>query len=104
MHGVYSRKTTFYNPAGNGQCEGYNFIFLAILLILRKHNLPTVYFWGENVVSDAPHLVRSLLCIATNVSPHKRFFLHQRRTCMHVRQSKNDSLLEKAELIDTNPN
>ena len=119
--GIASSKTTPYNPRGNGQTERYNaIIWNTILLMLKSRDLP-VSKW-ETVVPDALHSVRSLLCTATNCTPHERIFTYNRKTtsgtCLpnwlttpggtvlvkrHDRTSKYQSPVQKAELIHCNP-
>ena len=72
------------------------------------------------VLDNALHAIRSLLCIATNVTPHEQFFSYQLRSSTgnslpswltnsrkayvkrFVRLSKNDHLVDE-ELIPINP-
>ena len=86
----------------------------AISLALKSKGLP-VNKW-EKVLLDALHLIRSLLCTATNATPHERFFTFQRRSAngeailtwlsepvkifvkRHVRNSKFEPLVEEAGL------
>jgi hypothetical protein len=68
---VPTSHTTCYNPEGNGQVERYNgIIWKAIVTCLKS----------KNVLADALHLVCSLLCTATNETPHERFFGFPRRS------------------------
>ena len=118
--GVTVSQTTPYNPAGNGQCEKYNgIIWKAITLGLKSKGLP-VSNW-EKVLPDALHSIRSLLCTATNETPHDRLFNFQRKTSTESRlpewlsapgpvlvrnrnpASKYDSKVNDAELIEANP-
>ena len=80
----------------------------------------TISRW-KLVLDDALHAIRSLLCVATNVTPHERFFSYQRRSSTgysllswltnsrkayakrFVRLSKNDPLVDEVELIHINP-
>jgi len=75
------------------------------------------------VLNDALHSIRSLLCTTTNMTPHKRFFIHPRHhswvngtslptwlTCTgpllikrSVCSSKYEPLVEEAHLIEANP-
>ena len=73
------------------------------------------------MLSDALHSVKSLLCTATNQTPHERIFNFQRRSTSgssipswlatpgpvliksHVRSSKFDPLTEEVHLIEANP-
>jgi len=71
--GVSTSRTTPYNPTGNGRVERYNVvIWKGISLSVRSKGLPLVY-WQE-VLPDALHTVRSLLCTATTCTPHERLF------------------------------
>ena len=90
-----------------------------MLLALKTKNLP-VERW-ELVLPDALHSIRSLLCTATNATPHERMFLYNRRSTYgttlpnwltspgpvllkrHVRSSKYDPLVEEVELLESNP-
>ena len=82
--------------------------------ILRNRN-------GETVLPEVLHSIRSLLCTATNATPHERLFSYQRRThsghslptwlsmpgpvllrC-HVRASKYKLLVDKVVLLEANP-
>ena len=118
--GIASSRTTSYNPAGNGQVERLNqTLWQAIKLGLKTHKLPLQH-WQE-LLSDALHSVRSLLCTATNQTPHERIFNFQRRSTSgssipswlatpgpvlikrHVRSSKFDPLTEEVHLIEANP-
>ena len=77
-------------------------------------------YWQE-VLPDVLHSVRSLLCTATNCTPHERLFGWARRSTTgnslpswlttpgpvllkrHVRNSKMDPLVEEVDLIEANP-
>ena len=70
--GVAASRTSFYNPRGNGQVERYNgTIWKAIIMSLKSKNLPNESW--QLVLPDVLHSVRSLLCTATNETPHERF-------------------------------
>ena len=70
--GTACSKTSVYNAPGNGQCERYNdVVWNAIMLALKSCNLD-IRNW-QDVMNDALLFIRSLLCTATNVSPHERF-------------------------------
>ena len=119
-HGISSSRTTPYNPSGNGQVEkGNHSIWRAISLSCRSRKLPLSH-WQE-VLPDVLHSARTLLCTATNCTPHERMFNFQRRSGTgtslptwlaspgkvllrrFVRQSKNDPLVDEVELIEANP-
>ena len=71
--GVATSRTTPYNPCANGQVERYNdIVWKSVLLTLKSKYLP-VQTW-QNVLSDALHSIRSLLCTSVNETPHERFF------------------------------
>ena len=77
--GVATSRTTSYNPAGNGQVERLNnTLWKTIMLILGSRKLPITYW--RFVLDDALHSIRSLLCTATNCTPHERLFNYQRRS------------------------
>ena len=117
--GIATSRTTPYNPQGNGQVERYNgIIWKAVTMALKTRNLKTTEW--ELVLNAALHSIRSLLCTATNCTPHERMFHHSRRTPTgtsmpswlvagpvllkrHVRQSKYDPLVDEVELIEANP-
>jgi transposase InsO family protein len=76
---IATSRTTPYNPEGNGQIERYNgIIWRALTLALKTQDLP-IEAW-ETVLLDALHSVRSLLCTATNCTPHERIFTYHRRS------------------------
>nr|CAH8876409.1 unnamed protein product [Trichobilharzia regenti] len=118
--GVATSRTTSYNPQANGQVERLNgTLWRAITLALRSRGLPTAQW--ESVLLDALHSIRSLLCTATNATPHERLFTYNRRSTSgttlptwltvpgpvllrrSVRQSKFDPLVEEVELLNCNP-
>ena len=74
----------------------------------------------EVVLNESLHAIRSLLCTATNSTPHERFFNHQRRTTngvslpswltpgpvlakRNVKHSKYEDSVEEVELLEANP-
>lgn len=118
--GIASSRTTPYNPEGNGLVERYNgIIWKTIMLALKTKHLE-VKHW-EEVLTDALHSVRSLLCTSINCTPHERFFKHCRRSSSgsslptwlarggpallkrHVRRSKTDPLVDEVEVLQANP-
>ena len=118
--GVASSRTTSYNPEGNGQAERCNgMIWKAVTMNLISKNLP-LKNW-QDVLPNVLHSVRSLLCAATNETPHERFFGFPRRSSAgasiptwlatpgpvyfkrQVRTSKMDPLVDEMELLQANP-
>ncbi|XP_059053675.1 uncharacterized protein LOC131847961 [Achroia grisella] len=114
-------RTTPYNPEGNGQVERLNgTLWRTIQLSLRSKNLD-IRYW-EDVLPLALHSIRSLLCTATNATPHEKMFCFPRRSGngvslpswlmipgpvllkKNVRKSKYDPLVEEVELLESNPN
>ncbi|XP_068235600.1 uncharacterized protein [Palaemon carinicauda] len=117
--GVATSRTTPYHPMGNGQVERYNgIIWKSICLVLESRGLKTQHW--EIVLPEVLHSVRSLLCIATDETPHERFFRFQRRSSLgstlpswlltpgpvllrrHVRSSKHEPSTEEVQLMDAN--
>ena len=118
--GISCSRTTPYNPEGNGQVEkGNHTIWRAVTLALKSKGLSQGH-WQE-VLPDVLHSIRSLLCTATNTTPHERMFGFQRRSGTgsslpswlstpgpvllrrFVRHSKQDPLVDEVELIEANP-
>ena len=118
--GVATSRTTAFNPKGNGQVERLNgTLWKSIALTLKSEGLPTSQW--EKVLPNALHAIRSLLCTATNETPHERFFLFNRKSATgttlpswlsspgrvlmrrNVRSSKYDPLVDEVELLDCNP-
>ena len=118
--GVASSRTTAYNSAGNGQIERENqTIWKAITLALKSKGLP-ISRWQE-VLPEVLHATRSLLCTATNATPHDRIFSFPRKSTTgpslpdwllkpgpvwlkrHPRGRKTDPLVESVDLLHANP-
>ncbi|KFD62789.1 hypothetical protein M514_25069 [Trichuris suis] len=118
--GVACSRTTPYNPQGNGQAERYvGIIWKTITLALKSRGLPPQQW--RAVLPEALHSVRSLLCTATNSTPHERMFGFSRRSATgkslptwlqrpgaallkkNIRSSKTDPIVEEIELLEANP-
>lgn len=118
--GIATSRTTSYNPEGNGQVERLNgTLWKTITLALKTRSLP-INCW-KDVLPDCLHSIRSLLCTATNSTPHERMFSFTRKSTTgpsipswlaspgrvllkrHVRASKYEPLVENVELIEANP-
>ena len=118
--GIATSRTTPYNPRGNGQIEKENStIWKSIVLALKTRDLP-ISHWQE-VLPQVLHSTRSLLCVATNETPHNLFFNFPRKTAVgpslpawlqnpgpvylrrHVRNRKTDPLVDPVELLQANP-
>ena len=119
--GIATSRSSRFNPQGNGQVEKYNgTVWKAVQLALRTRKLP-LKLW-EQVITDVLHSIRSLLCTATNDTPHERVFNFPRKSTTgsslpgwltdnskalmkrHTNRSKYDPLVEEVELLDVNPN
>ena len=118
--GISSSRSTPYHPQSNGQIEKTNgTIWKTITLALKSHNLP-LSCWQE-VLPEALHSIRSLLCVSTNETPHERLFKYQRRSASgeslptwlsesqyallrrFVRNSKQDPLVDEVQIVELNP-
>uniref|UniRef100_A0A2C9LZ67 Integrase catalytic domain-containing protein n=1 Tax=Biomphalaria glabrata TaxID=6526 RepID=A0A2C9LZ67_BIOGL len=115
--GVAKSRTMPYNPRENGQIEKLNkSLWNAITLALHSQDL-SISQW-ELVLQDALHSIRSLLCTATNKTPHERLFGFYRRSTFlpkwltspgpvllkrNNRSSKYDPLTKEVELVNSNP-
>ena len=117
---VVPSQTTSYNPEGNGQAERCNgVIWKSVTMSLKSKNLP-LKNW-QDVLPDVLHSLRSLLCTATNETPHERFFGFSRRSSAgasiptwistpgpvyikrEVCTSKMDPLVDEVELLQAKP-
>ncbi|GFW30868.1 hypothetical protein TNCV_2939701 [Trichonephila clavipes] len=103
--GIATSRTTPYNPAGNGQVERYNgIIWKTIQLALRSNSMKTEQWKG--VIQTALHSNRSLLCTATNATPHERMFSHPRRShngcSIPTWLTKPGPILMKNQIVITN--
>ena len=118
---IGTSKTNPYNACGNGQCERYNStIWKAVALACKSQELD-IEHW-EVVLPDALHSIRSLLCTATNTTPHECLFNFPLRSMngesvptwlsnpgpvflkRYVHRSKYEPLVDEVELIESNPN
>ena len=117
--GIASSYTTPYHPRGNGQCErAVQTVWRTVKLILHERTLPEERY--EVVLPQALHAIRSLLCLATNETPHERLFAFPRRASTGTSmpswllnegpvllrrfvRSKNDPLCDQVYLLDANP-
>ena len=117
--GISTSRTTPYNPRGNGLVERYNgIIWRGVTMDLHSKGLPQS-MWQE-VLPNVLHAIRTLLCTATNVTPHERLLGFPRRSgtgtslptwlttpgpvllCRYVRRSKQEPLVDEVELLEAN--
>lgn len=119
VNGIATSRTTPYNPRGNGQVERYNGVIWRTVGLALKSKGKSIKQW-ECVLAQALHAIRSLLCTATNETPHERMFRHPRRSSngqsapswllqpgavylrCPVRSSKFDPLVREVTLLDGN--
>uniref|UniRef100_A0A2C9L1R6 Integrase catalytic domain-containing protein n=1 Tax=Biomphalaria glabrata TaxID=6526 RepID=A0A2C9L1R6_BIOGL len=118
--GIATSRATPYSPRGNGQIEKLNgTLWKAITLALHSKELD-IAKW-ELVLNDALQSIRSLLCTATNRTPHERLLGFNRRSGSgtslptwltspgpvllkkNVRSSKYDPITEEVDLVTCNP-
>ena len=80
---VATSLTTPYHPEGNSQCERLNStLWKTVKLMLHSRGLHEEQW--DQVLPDALHAIRSLLCTATNQTPHERFLSFERRSTVLV--------------------
>ena len=119
--GIATSHSTPYNPAGNGQIERLNGTLWRTLELAAASKNLNIDHW-EYLLPDALHSIRSLLCTATNETPHERMFKYTRKSTngsaiptwllnskrvllrRYVRESKYDPLVDEVELVESNPN
>ena len=118
--GIATSNSNPYHPTGNSQCERYvQTIWKTIALMIRGRKLSPSHW--EDVLAEALHSVRTLLCTSTNTTPHERFFTFARRSMMgrslpswlvspgpvlvkRFVRTKQQPLCEEVELLEANPN
>ena len=112
-------RTISYNPADIGKVEKYNgTVWRADTMACRSKNLPIKYW--QDALPDAFHSLRSLLCTATNKTPHERLLRFSLRSTSgfsvpswltipgpvylkcHVCTSKTEPLVNEVEFIGEN--
>ena len=80
---IASSRSTPYHPSSNGQCRHcVQTVWHTIKLNLHEHSLPKEKW--EDVLCESLHAIRSLLCLATNDTPHNRMFKFNRRSMTGV--------------------
>ena len=118
--GITASRMTAHNPACNGQVEKYNgTVWKTITMALKTRGLSTDRW--QDVLPGALHSLCSLLCTATNCSPHERLFNYERRSSTggsvpswlitpgpvllkrHVRTNKDIPLVNDVEFLQANP-
>jgi len=119
LRGIATSRSTPYHPQGNSQCERINqTLWRTVKLMLCDKGL-SVQAW-ETVLPEALHSVRSLLCTATNATPHERFLPFDRRSMLgrslsswliqpapvmlrKFVRNKSEPPCEEVELLEANP-
>ena len=117
--GVANSRTTPYHPTENSQRERIKqTVWRTVKLMLRNRKL-SEESW-EEVLPDALHSVRSLLCTSTNETPHERFLTFSRKSMVGKSMpnwllnpgtvllrrfviNKGDPLCDEVDLIEANP-
>jgi len=97
----------------------YNGIIWSSVKLALKSRKLHISQW-ELVLPDVLHLIRSLLCTATNETPHECLFKHERRSSFvsvptwvnspgrvymrrHAPSSKNDPVVEEVDFVHATP-
>ena len=81
--GIVSSHSSPYRPQGNSQCERANqTIWRTIKLLLHEKSLAEEH-WKE-MLQQALHCFRSLVCLATNETTHQRMFSIPRRAMTRI--------------------
>ena len=118
--GIATSHSSIYHPQGNSQVERYSgIIWRSIRLALKSCGLDITK--RESVLPDVLHSLRSLLCTATNATPHELLFNFHRKSYVghslptwltetgpvYLRNfnpaGKNDDFVRKVELTEANP-
>ena len=118
--GIATSRSTPYNPEGNGQVERYNGTIWKTIELAAASRGIEVRHW-QDVLPEALHSIRSLLCTSTNTTPHERMFKYSRRSTngtsvpswlvnsqrvllrRFVRDSKYEPSVSEVELLETKP-
>ena len=118
--GIASSQTISYNPGENGQVERYNgVVWKVVEMSLKSKNLHVKYW--QDILPDVLHSIQSLLCTATNETPHECFFQFLQRSSSagsistwmatpgpvllkhYVRSRKTNPIVEEVDLLQANP-
>jgi len=116
---VATIRTTAYHPKENSQCERLNStLWKTVKLMLRTRNLQEEQW--DQIIPDALHAIRSLLCTTTNQTPHERFLCFERRSMLgrtlpawlltpgtvlmkRFVRNKNNPLIDRVKVLTANP-
>ena len=116
--GTATSHTTPYHPTGISQCERYNKTVYNTILMLNGRKLG-LHLW-EDLLPEALHAVRTLLCTAAIETPHERFFPFPQKSMLgdfasflvgHIGQGSPKKvcaqqarpMCEDVEIVDANP-
>ena len=117
--GIAASRITPYHQTGISQVERTNnTIWKTVQLMVCDQEI-SIERW-QDVLPDALHAARSLLCTSTNSTPHERFFGFERRSMLgkslsswllqkgpvllrRFVQNKDEPLVDEVDLLDANP-
>ena len=77
--GMATSKTSSYHPKGNRQVEKFNGTLWKAIQISLHFRTMKLSCW-EDILPDALHSIRSLLCTAMNVTPYEKLFKYTRQS------------------------
>ena len=84
-HHINASTTSMYNPQGIGQVQRLSgTMWNVVTLYADPHGLD-ITEW-KVILPLALHSIRTLLCTATNATPHERFFTFARRSIFEEKQ------------------
>ena len=117
--GIATSKTSRYHPEENGQVEKLNGTLWKVIQISLHFRNIKLSGW-EDILPDAFHSIRSILCSTTNVTSHERLFKYTHKSTFrtpiptwakpgsifirnHTKSSKYDPPVTPATLLEIKP-